>query len=52
VEIIPNALGQTYPAGGIELITFQDVDCFVTDPPRFVFANDALLNQTNAPLAP
>jgi hypothetical protein len=52
VEIIPNIYGQAYGSGGIELICFQDCDCFALDAVRLVLARDLLLNQAAAPVVP
>jgi hypothetical protein len=50
VELVPNIYGATYTSGGIEVIGFQDLDCFCLDPARFVLATDLQLNQSTAPI--
>jgi HK97 family phage prohead protease len=53
LEVLPNPYSsEAYPRGGVELIVFQDVDVFVMDPRRFVYANDILLNQAAPPTIP
>jgi hypothetical protein len=52
VEVLPNPYGAAYGSGGIELITFQDADCFAMDAVRAVLSQDVLIIQPTPPAIP